>query len=426
MKNDMLIVGAGAAGLMVARELAKAGKKVVILEARDRIGGRIYPLSPEDWGYEAMGGAEFVHGEAPVTRSLLKDIGAHTDGNEDGEWWTDTDGVLQVIDGPVPHDPILVQKLKELGADMTLEVFFNEQLAGRKHETLRKTIYRRVEGYMAADPAKASTFVLRDDVLAPEKKGHGNSNVTEGYGTLLRYLEKECKHAGVEFFFKKVVRVVAWQTGAVHIECEDGSIYESSKAVITIPLPIYKTIEFRPGIPQKMAAIADIGFGTALKIFLRFRNEWWLTARDKDLRKLFFMLSLDPAPVQAWWTQYPESRAMLTGWLAGPKADALSEKTDEEIIELSLASLAQTFGVAIDTLRKELLNVKIICWNKDPYARGAYSYSTPKTPAAVEELLKPLENTLFLAGEAISAGESSGTVEAALSTGLETARKILS
>jgi monoamine oxidase len=83
--HDVIIIGAGAAGLMAARELARAGKKVTILEARDRIGGRIYPLSAEDFGYEAMGGAEFVHGPAPITCEIVKEAGLTLE--HPSEWW---------------------------------------------------------------------------------------------------------------------------------------------------------------------------------------------------------------------------------------------------------------------------------------------------------------------------------------------------
>src|ERR1700757_3790373 len=75
-KSDhIIVIGAGAAGLMAARELIRAGKRVTILEARDRCGGRIYPLPPEEFGSPAEGGAEFVHGAAPVTRALMREAG---------------------------------------------------------------------------------------------------------------------------------------------------------------------------------------------------------------------------------------------------------------------------------------------------------------------------------------------------------------
>src|SRR5258708_21762743 len=73
--DHIVVVGAGAAGLMAARELARAGKRVTIVEARDRCGGRIHPLPTAEFGYPAEGGAEFVHGEAPVTHGLLREAG---------------------------------------------------------------------------------------------------------------------------------------------------------------------------------------------------------------------------------------------------------------------------------------------------------------------------------------------------------------
>src|SRR5882724_9260228 len=74
--DHIVVVGAGAAGLMAARELARAGQRVIIVEARDRCGGRIYPMPTAEFGYPAEGGAEFVHGEAPVTHGLLREAGA--------------------------------------------------------------------------------------------------------------------------------------------------------------------------------------------------------------------------------------------------------------------------------------------------------------------------------------------------------------
>src|SRR5438552_4061755 len=75
MQVDVIVVGAGASGLSAARELSARGKKVIVLEARERIGGRIYPLSESEFGYPAQGGAEFLHGETPLTRALIKEAG---------------------------------------------------------------------------------------------------------------------------------------------------------------------------------------------------------------------------------------------------------------------------------------------------------------------------------------------------------------
>src|ERR1700761_5873710 len=93
--ENIVIIGAGAAGLMTARELGRTGKKVTILEARDRCGGRIHPLSQSEFGYRADGGAEFVHGEAPVTRALLREAGLSLQSIQGARWTVDQDGFSQ-------------------------------------------------------------------------------------------------------------------------------------------------------------------------------------------------------------------------------------------------------------------------------------------------------------------------------------------
>src|SRR5215470_15289127 len=90
-RPNFLIVGAGAAGLMTARELARAGMCVTIVEARGRCGGRIYPLPVEEFGYKAEGGAEFVHGAAPVTRTLMREAGLSLLSRAGRRWSTRTD-----------------------------------------------------------------------------------------------------------------------------------------------------------------------------------------------------------------------------------------------------------------------------------------------------------------------------------------------
>src|SRR5690349_4074425 len=100
--TDFLVVGAGAAGLMTARELARAGKNVTILEARERCGGRIFPLPAAEFGYPAEGGAEFVHGAAPVTRDLMREAGLRLQPRYGTRWSTRT-GVLAPDAFSLPH-----------------------------------------------------------------------------------------------------------------------------------------------------------------------------------------------------------------------------------------------------------------------------------------------------------------------------------
>src|ERR1700760_4997393 len=117
--DHIIVIGAGAAGLMAGRELARAGKQVTILEARDRCGGRIDPLSTAEFGYRAEGGAEFIHGEAPVTYGLLRDAKLSSQPVE-GARWNVRNGVFSRDEMPAPHIEALYEVLEKLTSDMTV------------------------------------------------------------------------------------------------------------------------------------------------------------------------------------------------------------------------------------------------------------------------------------------------------------------
>src|SRR3981189_2260916 len=159
--NHIVVIGAGAAGLMAARELRLAGKKVTILEARDRCGGRIHPLPGAEFGYPAEGGAEFVHGEAPVTHGLLCEAGLSLLPIQ-GTQWTVEDGKFSRQDSQDPHEAELHKALQELKDDLTVAEFLRRHFAGPEYGRLRHSIERMVEGYDAADPERASTLALRE------------------------------------------------------------------------------------------------------------------------------------------------------------------------------------------------------------------------------------------------------------------------
>src|SRR5258708_34566001 len=191
--NHIVVIGAGAAGLMAARELGRAGRKVTVLEARDRCGGRIHPLPAAEFGYPAEGGAEFVHGEAPVTHSLLREARVSLLPIE-GAQWTVEDGKLS-REPQDPHEAQLQRALQELKDDLTVAEFLRRYFAGPEYGRLRHSIERLVEGYDAADPERASTLALREEWMDGGR--NTQARIIGGYGALLEFLTAGCRNPGV-------------------------------------------------------------------------------------------------------------------------------------------------------------------------------------------------------------------------------------
>ncbi|MFI5013946.1 MAG: flavin monoamine oxidase family protein [Hyphomicrobiales bacterium] len=419
-RTQVAIIGAGAAGLMAGRGLARAGKEVTILEARDRLGGRIYPLEAREFGYPAQGGAEFVHGAAPVTHSLAREAGLTLVPRE-GEAWNARGGELRRNAGPLPQMELLQAKLNELEEDMPIARFLDAHFNEDTYAMLRSAVVRMVEGYDAADPLLASTLALRDEWMSGLRGEQ--MKIKEGYGALIAFLASECETYGAEIRMNTEVVTVDIGNGSGKVICRRGNMLEAEKVLVTIPLPLLSRVVFLPELRKKMEAARTIGFGGVIKLLLRFKSRWWLGARGQDLGKMFMLFSDEAIPT--WWTQYPEPYPVLTGWLSGPKVESYINATSEEMLDVGLSSLSNMLSVSKNELRRMLVTSKIIDWSADPYARGAYSYVTPATPAARAQLLKPVNGVLFCAGEALYAGKEFATVEAALVSGADAAEGIL-
>jgi monoamine oxidase len=417
--DRIVVIGAGAAGVMAARELGRAGRKVTVLEARDRCGGRIHPLPAAEFGYPAEGGAEFVHGEAPVTHGLLREAGLSLLPIQ-GTQWTVEDGKFSREESQDPHEAELHKALQELTDDLTVAEFLRRRFAGPEYNRIRHSIERMVEGYDAADPQRASILALREEWMDGGR--NTQARMIGGYGALVEFLTAECRNHGVAIRLGSAVSAIEASNERGVVRCANGDAHECDALVLTVPLPLLKKIVLPLADRERAAAAAHIGFGNVIKILLRFETRWWVDKR-MDLADLTFLLS--DARIPVWWTQHPADLPVLTGWFGGPKTEAMANLSEHELIEAGLASLAEIFGCDPKELMRNLVAARAINWAHDPLAGGAYSYATPETRAAQAVLLRSDGGAVFFSGEALYRGRDIGTVEAALASGLETARIIL-
>jgi monoamine oxidase len=417
-REHIVIVGAGPAGLMAARDLARAGRRVSLLEARARCGGRIDQLPVAQFGYAAERGAEFVHGEAPVTRALLREAGLSLR-IIDGTQWS-FDGETLAHEGREdPRDAELHAALADLKEDLTVADFLRRHFAGERYSRMRRSIERMVEGYDAADPERASILALREEWMGSGE--HPQARIVGGYAGLVAFLQSECRKHGVTFRFAHVVTAIEEGTDALSVRSAAGDVDACDRVILTVPLPLLKDIALPASARKAAAAAADIGFGNVIKLLLRFKTSWW-SDRRPDLADATFLLSEQIIPV--WWTQYPERHPVLTGWFGGPRTATLAHLNSSQLIEAGLASLASMFGLPRNELAGDVVAAEAANWAHDRFARGAYSWATPQTRAA-QAILAGGDGRVLFSGEALYRGRDMGTVEAALASGAETAAKIL-
>lgn len=416
MSEHIVIVGAGAAGLMAARALARTGKRVTILEARDRCGGRIHPLPASEFGYAADGGAEFVHGEAPVTRGLAREAGLSVRTIGGTQWSFDGKAFSRESPRDAYHEK-LHAAVKELTDDLTVAEFLRRHFAGPEYARLRHAVERMVEGYDAADPERASTLALRDEWM---NDGHATQGrIDGGYGRLIDFLAAECRKSGAAIHLGAVVAAIEESGGKVVVRCAGGEERICDRVILTVPLPLLREIALPAAALRKAAAADDIGFGSVIKLLLRFKRPWW--REREELADMLFLLSDETIPV--WWTRQDQHH-VLTGWFGGPRTAELSNLDPQGLIDAGLDSLAATFNRPREDIARGLVAAAAANWAHDPFARGAYSWATPQTRAA-QEILARADGPVLFSGEALYRGRDMGTVEAALASGLETAGLIL-
>jgi monoamine oxidase len=424
-ETEIIIIGAGAAGLLCARELANAGRKITILEARERPGGRIYTIGDSNFPLPVELGAEFVHGDLLLTKKLLNE--AKLDFYETkGDLWRSEKGAFTEQEDFIENIDEVIKQLKKLPTDIGVADFLDTCFDGEKYVILRKTLKSYVEGYDAADSRLASSFALLQELLGEDDKQY---RIKNGYIELIDYLVYQCIASGVIIQYQTAVKQIDWSIGKVKVIDHSGNAFIAAKAVITVPLGVLQGspgITFSPEINEVRKAINSLGFGSVMKVVLNFDEPVWKAATNTGAVKRSdpgFIFS--DAIIPTWWTQIPEKNGMITGWLAGPKAVRLQNEPDDKIFNLALESLAVIFNISRKDLYSKLQGSFVHNWSMDECSKGAYSYETIHSKHAKAIISDPIKNTLYFAGEAYYEGPESGTVEAALVSGETMATKIL-
>lgn len=399
-RQQIIIIGAGIAGLTAARALSPH-HRVTVLEAATRMGGRILQLE-EGFSRFTEAGAEFIHNHAVHTLQLLKEAGiAYTEVS--GKMYNARDGECREQTEMIEGWDELLHKMSGIKDETTLLQLLDLHFSDAKHQQLYQQAVAYASGFDLADPARVTARSLYQEWSQPEE----NYRIEGGYQQLVNWLAGECKKQGCEIICGAEVTQLDWRNGAVKAMSAQGDVYEGDKCLVTIPLGRLqqKAVRFDPDIPQLAQAVNHIGFGEVIKVMIEFKERCW----HKDAG---FYFSDEAFPT--WWSQLPDELPLLEGWAGGSHAAALGDKTDAELEQIAISSLANILGTDTAALRDKLRKIHVVNWQRVPYIGGGYSYAIPGSSAARLQLGKPVANTLYFAGEAVYDGPASGTVEAAV------------
>jgi monoamine oxidase len=418
-RHDVAVLGAGAAGLMAARELTRRGLDVVVLEARARTGGRIWTRHVPGLPIPVELGAEFLHGDVLLTDRILREAkalavtvtGDHVElrggrARTAGRFGQDIDRVLRRFDASQ--------------GDLSLDAFLAQKPGGATLARARSVTRWFIEGYHAApaNDVSVESIAPAPGDSATEGAIH-TGRVAFGYDAVPHTLAH-----GLDVRLRHVVRSVRWKRGSVELSGARFRV-RARAAVITVPMGVLPRLAIDP-LPASVERACDgLGMGAVARIVLAFRAPVWLEAKALAGRQSAgFLHVADGGAFPVWWTVQPERVPMLVGWTGGPAARKLSPLKLEEQKQIALRGLARALGTTAAKLDRAVTGAWTHDWQGDPYARGAYSYTRVGGSSAAGSLARPVEGTLFFAGEATEP-DRSGTVEGALASGRRAARQVM-
>jgi monoamine oxidase len=413
-----------------ARALHDAGASVVVLEARERIGGRIFTHRDPGTPVPIELGAEFVHGSAEMLNEVLDDARL-TSVDIAGRRYAAGGGGLQPIDDFWEQLERVMRRLpKPPSRDRSFREFLDARPGGPRLARERRLALQWVEGFHAADPRAISNHALADGGWpAGDEAERRLGRVIGGYDRVVEWLAAPLAS---RIRLGAIVTHIRWQRSSVEVRVQHPDrqprfAIEARAAIIAVPLGVLKAspgdvgaIEFVPPLDGKRAALDRLRVGSVVRAVMRLREPVW-TSKDDTLS---FLHSNDP-DFPTWWTSYPMRTSVIVGWRGGPGARRLSQLGADELESRAVTSLARQLRISRQRLRALVDCFWTHDWEHDPFARGAYSYAAVGGSDAATALARPLRRTLFFAGEAADTEGGSGTVDGAITSGRRAAKQVL-
>ena len=425
---DVAVVGAGVAGLAAAGKLQREGFRIAVFEARDRIGGRIFTHRDERVPVPIELGAEFVHGEASETQRILDAAGLLAC-ESSGEHWRAGRGRLRRMVRTWEGIDRVLQKIDPEGPDRSFADFLAGRPGGRSLARDRTEAREFVQGFHAADLDRIGILsIAPEEGESPTESAMCSARVIQGYDGVPQFLAQGLEgalHLGMQ------VTGIAWEPGRAELTLEAASgrtsRVEAGAVVVTLPLGVLQAAADEPGgcrfdpePPGFRKTLSQLAMGCVTRLAVRFRELPW---QGRGLDRLGY-LHLKGGPFNVWWTVYPLRFPLAVAWSGGPPSADLAGKKPEDVASAAFRDLAESLGISRRRIESRVEDFWLHDWNGDPFSRGAYSYARVGGSNAAKNLAKPVDGTLFFAGEATGTEGRTGTVEGAIATGLRAARQI--